>query len=167
MLLDDDLNAKVCDFGLARMARPARQHVVYSPFTGVTRHLPSVNGSIQMAGDQNGDSTLSAADIFVNIVGAQGTMTRATGTLLWMAPEMFRGDQNYGPKVDVYSFGIVLWELATRQEPWKELRLGPVFESREFFLDLNLALQTNRRPLVPDNIMAQFPRFIAVMRACW
>jgi serine/threonine protein kinase len=37
-----------------------------------------------------------------------------------MAPEVFRGDQNYTKKVDVFSFRIVLWELATRKTPWKE-----------------------------------------------
>ncbi|CAK4281405.1 unnamed protein product [Aphanomyces euteiches] len=43
-----------------------------------------------------------------------------TGTPLWMAPEMIRGER-YSEKADVYSFGIVLSELDTKQTPYNEL----------------------------------------------
>ena len=102
---------KVCDFGLSRVVKPAPQHVVsYSPFTGVTRLLPRVVGDEMI--DWHDAPSLS--DFGVRIEDARGNMTKAAGTLLWMAPEVFRGDQNYTSAVDVYSFGIVLWELATR-----------------------------------------------------
>src|SRR5690348_7044191 len=39
------------------------------------------------------------------------------GTLPWTAPEVF-ANSGYSEKCDVYSFGIVLWELATRKEPY-------------------------------------------------
>uniref|UniRef100_A0A0D9WXM9 Protein kinase domain-containing protein n=1 Tax=Leersia perrieri TaxID=77586 RepID=A0A0D9WXM9_9ORYZ len=42
------------------------------------------------------------------------------GTYRWMAPEMFR-DRGYSRKVDVYSFGIVLWELTTCFLPFHKL----------------------------------------------
>jgi len=44
-------------------------------------------------------------------------MTNAIGTPAWMAPEIL-ASQNYDEKVDVYSFGIVLWELLTRSAPF-------------------------------------------------
>jgi len=94
---------------------------------------------------------------------ACGGMTKAAGTYMWMAPEVFRGDTSYGTKVDVYSFGIVLWELATRQEPWSEL---PNDEAG-FFRALNLALQTGRRPPIPYNVAAAHPQFVALMQWCW
>ena len=37
-----------------------------------------------------------------------------------MAPELFVGGTKYGPEVDVYSFGVIMWELATRKIPWEE-----------------------------------------------
>ena len=36
----------------------------------------------------------------------------------WMAPEVLRNDQ-YNEKADVFSYGCVLWELYTRQDPYK------------------------------------------------
>jgi serine/threonine protein kinase len=34
-----------------------------------------------------------------------------------MAPELLSGG-SYGPKVDVYAFGVLLNEMLTRQQPW-------------------------------------------------
>jgi serine/threonine protein kinase len=41
----------------------------------------------------------------------------ACGTPAWTAPEIVKMER-YTEKVDVYSMGIVLWELITRQEPY-------------------------------------------------
>jgi serine/threonine protein kinase len=40
----------------------------------------------------------------------------------WMAPEFLRGEPS-NEKCDVYSFGVILWELLTMQQPWSGL--GP------------------------------------------
>ncbi|CAA6660521.1 unnamed protein product [Spirodela intermedia] len=49
-----------------------------------------------------------------------GEMTRETGTYRWMAPEIMN-HQPYDHKADVFSFGIVLWELATSKIPYSDL----------------------------------------------
>ncbi|VFQ96257.1 unnamed protein product [Cuscuta campestris] len=46
--------------------------------------------------------------------GAKGSM----GTFRWMAPEMIKG-KSCTRKVDVYSFGIVLWEITTSLLPFQ------------------------------------------------
>lgn len=45
------------------------------------------------------------------------------GTLHWMAPEVLR-DQEYSKASDVYSFGIVLFELITNEIPYRDLGAG-------------------------------------------
>lgn len=39
------------------------------------------------------------------------------GTAEWMAPEVLRNEPS-NEKCDVFSFGVILWELATLQQPW-------------------------------------------------
>jgi serine/threonine protein kinase len=49
-----------------------------------------------------------------------GVMTSETGTYRWMAPEVIRHEK-YNEKVDVYSYGITLWELFTCETPFSGL----------------------------------------------
>jgi len=49
----------------------------------------------------------------VNTVGS-------IGTPIWMAPELMRGEK-YNEKIDVYSFGIMLYEMIANELPFKEL----------------------------------------------
>ena len=50
--------------------------------------------------------------------GLANYMTAKIGTYQWMAPEVVSGHQ-YTQKADVYSFGIVLWEIASREAPYR------------------------------------------------
>jgi hypothetical protein len=45
-------------------------------------------------------------------------MTQNLGTAHWMAPELLCECPTYTSKVDVYAYGIVLWELATGMPPY-------------------------------------------------
>ena len=44
-------------------------------------------------------------------------MTGQCGTYQWMAPEVIEG-RSYTEKADVFSYGIILWELLTRRIPY-------------------------------------------------
>lgn len=47
-------------------------------------------------------------------------MTNNTGSILYMAPEVFRG-HNYHESCDVYSWAVTFWELLTRSRPFKDI----------------------------------------------
>jgi len=47
------------------------------------------------------------------------TMTRV-GTPRWVAPEVVR-EERYSELADVYSFGVILWELQTEQVPFAQM----------------------------------------------
>ena len=45
-------------------------------------------------------------------------MTTNVGTAHWMAPELFTDTGDYGKEVDVYSYGMLLWELLNGRTPF-------------------------------------------------
>lgn len=110
LLVDDNFNVKVCDFGLAHM----KSH-----------------GNRQQ--------------------GSYG----ATGTPLWMAPEVLM-NKPYDESADMYSFGIVLWELVTGSDPFKDIT---TYSSL-----LDRVVTGGERPEIPDNCPSKLK---ALIKACW
>ena len=47
--------------------------------------------------------------------------THGEGTLAYAAPELLWGER-CSEKVDIYSFGVLLWELATAERPMRGQR---------------------------------------------
>jgi tRNA A-37 threonylcarbamoyl transferase component Bud32 len=77
-----------------------------------------------------------------------------TGTYRWMAPEMI-SHKHYSKKVDVYSFGIVLWELVTGLLPFQNMTPVQVAYA---------VVNKNLRPVIPEDCPSQL-RFL--MEDCW
>ena len=48
------------------------------------------------------------------------SMTPFAGNILYQSPEIFSGDRHYDGKIDVYSFGILMWETVERKVPVKD-----------------------------------------------
>ncbi|KAK1296230.1 Serine/threonine-protein kinase HT1 [Acorus calamus] len=67
----------------------------------------------------NDEMRVKVADFGTSCLETQGRAAKGNmGTYRWMAPEMIKG-KPYTRKVDVYSFGIVLWELTTALVPFQ------------------------------------------------
>ncbi|PRP84392.1 putative leucine-rich repeat receptor-like protein kinase [Planoprotostelium fungivorum] len=76
------------------------------------------------------------------------------GPIKWMAPEAIR-DRVYSTKSDVFSFGVVMWEIITCEEPWAEYS---AIETAIFIL------QENKRLSIPVDC---HPALAAMMKQCW
>ncbi|XP_075520444.1 serine/threonine-protein kinase EDR1 isoform X3 [Primulina tabacum] len=107
LLVDNNWNVKVCDFGLSRL-----KHNTFL-------------------------SSKSTA-----------------GTPEWMAPEILRNEPS-NEKCDVYSFGVILWELATLKLPWNEMNPIQVVGAVGF---------QNRRLEIPKEVDPLVTRIIC---ECW
>lgn len=67
------------------------------------------------------DFHLKIADFGIACEAAScDSLAEDPGTYRWMAPEMIK-HKVYGRKVDVYSFGLVLWEMVTGTIPYEEM----------------------------------------------
>ncbi|RDX82057.1 Serine/threonine-protein kinase STY8, partial [Mucuna pruriens] len=78
------------------------------------------------------------------------------GTLPWMAPELLSGKSNMvSDKIDVYSFGIVMWELLTGDEPYADMHCASIIGG---------IVNNSLRPQIPTWCD---PEWKSLMEGCW
>ncbi|EPS65901.1 hypothetical protein M569_08870, partial [Genlisea aurea] len=103
--------------------------------------------------DEN--DVVKVGDFGVARVKAQtGVMTAETGTYRWMAPEIIE-HKPYDHKADVFSFGVVLWELLTGKLPY------------DYLTPLQAAVgvvQNGLRPTIPKQT---HPKLAHMLERCW
>jgi serine/threonine protein kinase len=83
-----------------------------------------------------------------------GLQTQRIGTIAWMAPEAMLS-KDYDQKVDVYSFGIVLWELVSKGVPWKGMTHAEIIRA--------VAIE-HKRPVIPKWAP---PELADLINRCW
>ncbi|XP_073109883.1 probable serine/threonine-protein kinase SIS8 isoform X2 [Elaeis guineensis] len=76
------------------------------------------------------------------------------GTAEWMAPEVLRNEPS-DEKCDVFSFGVILWELCTLQQPWEGMNPMQVVGAVGF---------QHRCLDIPDDID---PVIAGIIKKCW
>ena len=88
----------------------------------IHRDIKSDNLLMNVQGD------IKLADFGYACQLTQEISTRASkvGTVWWMAPELIRGERQYGTKVDIWSFGIFAMELADGDPPYISVPQGRV-----------------------------------------
>lgn len=67
-------------------------------------------------------------------------VTSLRGTLPWMAPEIIKAPHTVNEKADIYSFGVIMWELWTGQEPFEGLHLHALLHQMTSPCGLQLAV---------------------------
>mmetsp|Transcript_13575 Transcript_13575/g.40458 ORF Transcript_13575/g.40458 Transcript_13575/m.40458 type:complete len:445 (+) Transcript_13575:157-1491(+) len=137
---DDLPQVKVTDLGLSRtMKRQAKQP-----------------GDDVIA--ESGRSSGSGRSIGSGGTGESVHMTMNVGTLQWMAPEVHMSE-SYDEKVDVYSFAMVLYEVAWQRIPFNE-------EDKCFTFSVERVILGARPNIsqLPPGCPEELP---ALIKVCW
>jgi len=92
------------------------------------------------------------------------TLVKMRGTFAYCAPEVYFGEQ-FSIKADVFSLGIILWEIVTRCIKREYMR--PYQEFPNLHFDFQIIIQTAKkgvRPTIPPSCPEAFTNLI---KSCW
>ncbi|XP_026665790.1 probable serine/threonine-protein kinase SIS8 isoform X2 [Phoenix dactylifera] len=100
--------------------------------------------------------TVKVGDFGLSRLKRETYLTTRTGkgTPQWMAPEVLRNEPS-DEKSDVYSYGVILWELVTEKIPWENLNSVQVIGAVGFM---------NQRLELPKDLD---PQWVSIIESCW
>jgi serine/threonine protein kinase len=93
------------------------------------------------------------SDFGMSVANTGQELTAETGTYRYMAPEVIRHEK-YSSNADVYSFGLCLWQLITREVPFATMT--PIQAA--------YAVAEGRRPTIPSSTPRRLQEIIL---SCW
>lgn len=92
------------------------------------------------------------------------TLSKMRGTYAYCAPEVYFG-QSFTPKSDIFSFGVILWELAHRC--LNGAYSQPYSEFKQIVFDFQIIVQSAKkdtRPTIPESCP---PAYASLINKCW
>eukprot|EP01129_Flabellula_baltica_P012527 TRINITY_DN5661_c0_g1_i1.p1 TRINITY_DN5661_c0_g1~~TRINITY_DN5661_c0_g1_i1.p1 ORF type:complete len:1110 (+),score=254.45 TRINITY_DN5661_c0_g1_i1:25-3354(+) len=96
---------------------------------------------------------IKLCDFGLSRVKSKEQMTSHVGTMSWIAPELLVA-KSYTEKADVYSFGIIMWEIVARKIP---------FEEKDPF-SIPHIVPRGERPPIPRKC---HPKYKNIMKKSW
>lgn len=136
VLISDDMIAKLADFGATTRVGPVTREPLADPLAA----------SIDEDRDGSTAQLNSSDEVMAQI-----------GTVAWTAPELLDGAKP-SPASDVYSFGILAWEVMTQLLPYRGLSQYMVV----------LGVGAGRlRPSLDALLPAHFSLGVALLPRCW
>jgi serine/threonine protein kinase len=85
-------------------------------------------------------------------------MTGKTGSMRYMAPEVFLDNPQYDEKVDIYSTGLIMWYMTLGERPFDRVPAQVVAEK---------ASSSALRPNLDAVRAVGGPRYASLMERCW
>ena len=102
------------------------------------------------------DFGLASITSTIRTTSARGAIGDIVGTPGYMGPEKLQGLKNASSHlVDVFAYGITLWQLVTREKPYEDMDKATI---SKFILE-------EKRPSFPPSFRAK--ALVAVVQACW
>ena len=86
------------------------------------------------------------------------TTSKVSGTIRWMAPELFKRGEHVSKASDVYSFGMILWEIASRKIPYEETEDDAI--AKDWIKD-------GEKEIIPEECQRTYPSYAALISRCW
>jgi len=129
---------------LAALAYCHSNHVVHRDIKG-KNILIDTKGNLKLA-------DFGSAKRFANVLSKDAPSVSYNYTPLWTAPEVLVGD--YNSKVDIWSLGCVIIEMASGKPPWSEQNFENPFRA------LYHIGNSNSIPKIPDSLSEQGKQFI-------
>ncbi|KAJ8598921.1 hypothetical protein CTAYLR_009845 [Chrysophaeum taylorii] len=136
---------------IARGVRYLHSHQIQHRDLKSSNILLSESGTAKVS--DFGLSRSEALRTKTTVSGGQGT---AAGTAPFMAPELI-SDNIFTEKSDVYSYGMLVYEVITRERPWDDLSQAQIV--------MRAALR-EERPILPAEIYVP-PDIVQLMTMCW
>ena len=119
----------------------------------IHRDLKSPNVLIDSL-DEKAEVIAKVADFGLSQVLASTTQGRSVANPVWLAPEIMKAEE-YTEKADVYSYGVMLYELASRQDFFGDTKFMSALENRVI---------EGERPVIPTGTP---PEFLKLIELCW